>query len=65
MQTTALSSLLGQSWYLEVVSCVAVRVLWDVQKDEEVLSEVVSHSREPGEAVVRKAESHHLRGRRT
>lgn len=36
-----------------------------MQKDEEVLSEVVGHSREPGEAVVRKAEHHHLAGRRT
>lgn len=53
------------SCYLEVVCCVAVRVLGYMQKDEEVLPEVVSHSRKPGQAVVRKAESHHLRGRRT
>lgn len=65
MQTTASSFLLCCSCYLEVVRCVAVRVLWYMQEDEEVLSEVVGHSRKPGEAVVRKAESHYLRGSRT
>lgn len=35
-----------------------------MQKDEEVLSEVVGHSRKAGETVVRKAEHHHLSGRR-
>lgn len=48
-----------------MVCSVAVCVLWHMQKDEEVLSEVVGHSREAGETVVRKAEHHHLSGRRT
>lgn len=48
-----------------MVRRVAVCVLWDVQKDEEVLPEVVGHSRKPGETVVRKAEQHHLSGSRT
>lgn len=52
-------------FYLEVVCCVAVSVLGYMQKDEEVLSEVVSHSRQPGKTVVGEAEVHHLSGRRS
>lgn len=48
-----------------MVCSVAVCVLWHMQKDEEVLSEVVGHSRKAGETVVRKAEHHHFSGRRT
>lgn len=55
----------GVDFHLEVVYCVAVGVLGYVQEDEEVLSEVVSHSQQPGETVVREAEVHHLSGRRS
>lgn len=48
--------------YLEVVCCVAVSVLGYMQKDEEVLPEVVGHSRKPAEAEEGEAEGHHLRG---
>lgn len=48
--------------YLEVVCCVAVRVLGYVQEDEEVLPEVVSHSGQPGQTVGGEAEGHHLGG---
>ena len=48
--------------YLEVVCCVTVSVLGHMEEDEEVLPEVVSHSRQPGKTVARKAEVHHLGG---
>lgn len=48
-----------------MVRCVAVGVLGHVQEDEEVLAEVVGHSRQPGQTVLRKAEGHHLGGRRS
>lgn len=51
--------------YLEVMCCVHVRVLGHVQEDEEVLSEVVSHSGQPGQTVLGEAEGHHLSGWRS
>lgn len=51
--------------YLEVVCCVAVSVLGYMQEDEEVLPEVVSHSRQPGKTVLGEAEVHHLSGWRS
>lgn len=48
-----------------MVCCVAVSVFWDMQEDEEVLPEVVSHSRQAGKTVLWEAEVHHLSGRRS
>lgn len=45
-----------------MVRRVAVRVLGDVQEDEQVLPEVVGHGGQPGEAGGRQAEAHHLSG---
>lgn len=50
--------------HLKVVRRVAVRVLGHVQEDEQVLSEVVGHSGQPGEAGRGQAEVHDLSGRR-
>lgn len=57
--------MLCRSWsgtYLKVVCRVTIGVLGHMQEDEEVLPEVVSHSRQPGKTVLGKAEVHHLSG---
>ena len=46
--------------YLEVVCCVAVCVLWDMQEDEEILPDVVGYCRQDRQAVLREAELHHF-----
>lgn len=48
--------------YLEMVCGVAVCVFGDVQEDEEILSDVVSHGGQPGKTVLREAEFHDLSG---
>lgn len=50
--------------YLKVVLHVAVSVFGDVEEDEEVLTEVVSHRLDPRHTVLRQTELHHLRRRR-
>lgn len=65
MNTTRAWTNVSVDCYLEVVYRVAVGVLGYMQEDEEVLSEVVSHSRQPGKTVVWEAEIHHLSGRRS
>lgn len=55
----------GSDWvYLEVVLDVAVGVFGDVEEDEEVLAEVVSHGLDPRHTVLRQTELHHFRRRR-
>lgn len=51
-------------WYLKVVLHVAVGVFGDVEEDQEVLTEVVSHRLDPRHTVLRQTELHHLRRRR-
>lgn len=58
------SMTLKRRFHLEVVRRVAVSVLGYVQEDEQVLSEVVGRSGQPGEAGGGQAEVHHLSGRR-
>lgn len=52
----------GTQSYLEVVLHIAVSVLGDVQEDEQVLPQVVSHRLDPGQGVQRQCELHHFRG---